>query len=66
MKTKYQNKMKTKAMTKDEQSYLMLRDLIFQLGRLGTDGFTVDKVFLCGSEPLVQGLQSFMELLSDH
>lgn len=41
---------------KVDRYYLMLRDLIFQLGRLGTDGFTVDEVFLCGSEPLIQGL----------
>lgn len=55
MKTKKkQNKMDK--MTKDEQSYLMLRDLICQLWRLCTDGFTVDEVFLCGSKPLAQGL----------
>lgn len=45
-----------RSVSKDGQRYLMLRDLIFQLGRLGSDGFAVDEVFLCGSEPLTQGL----------
>ena len=46
--------------------YLMLRDLILQLRCLSADGFRVDKVLLCGSKPLAQGLQSFMELLCNH
>lgn len=44
----------------------MLRDLILQLRRLSADRFRVDEVFLRGSEPLAQRLQSFMELLSYH
>lgn len=56
MKRKKQMVKMKQSMTKDERSYLVLRDLIFQLGRLGTDGFTVDEVFLCGSKPLAQGL----------
>lgn len=51
---------------KDGRRYLMLRDLILQLRRLSADRFRVDEVFLCGSEPLAQRLQSFMELLSYH
>ena len=50
----------------DGGHYLMLRDLIFQLRRLRADGFRVDQVFLCGSEPLAQRLQGLVELLSHH
>lgn len=43
----------------------MPRNLIFQLGRLGADGFEVGQVLLCSSEPLAEGLQCFVELLRD-
>lgn len=46
--------------------YLVLSDLIFQLGCLRADGFGVDQVLLGGCEPLAEGLQGFVELLSDH
>lgn len=38
----------------NDRCYLVLRDLIFQLRCLSTDGFRVDKVLLCGCEPLAQ------------
>lgn len=44
----------------------MLRDLIFQFRCLCADWFGVGQVFLCGGEPLAQGLQGLVELLSDH
>lgn len=57
---------KTRGSDVSEGCYLVLRDLIFQLRRLGADGFGVDEVFLCGGEPLAQRLECLVELLSHH
>ena len=44
----------------------MLSDLIFQFRRLSADGFRVGEVFLRSGEPLAEGLEGLVELLSDH
>lgn len=46
--------------------YLMLGDLLLQFGCLGADGLRVGQTLLSGSQPIRQGLQCLMELLSHH
>lgn len=51
---------------KGASQYLMLGDLLLQFGCLGASGLRVGQTLLCGSQPIRQGLQCFMELLSHH